>query len=343
MTAEIKIFAFLLICIIGAAFAASPEDAAASMITAENSINEMRDAGFGTALVKDIFLDAKNLFGNFNISSALDSTQAMSLEERKINITELLKAAKNLAVDYDSVVRKTGQIEETKNKAFFISDQITALDSRLSDMIKNGLNVTAVDSAILQIKEDFKLERYDEVQKQIEAANAKIDELESQATRLDTLLSAKGKSFVKYLEQNAYSITAGIIIAVIIFLIAKWRLSKYIMKRKLNNYLLEQKIILDLMKKAQFDRFSKGSITKHEYEIKMEKFKELLTTTEKNIAYYKSRLSGRKIESKVKPDYAIGNYVLGRSSETKKPSKSFILAQNEIKAGKTRKKRIDRH
>ncbi|MBI4019845.1 MAG: hypothetical protein HY367_00820 [Candidatus Aenigmarchaeota archaeon] len=245
-----------------AAQVATREQAAHAIEEAELTINSMRDAGFGTVFVTDTLNQAKDTFGQGEIA------------------------------DYDQVIQLTARIEEISGRAFSVGDSLKALNISIAELEGLSLNATRPEEIYSQAADAFYNERYDEAEALIEDGFRAASEAQAEYSRLSTILGSTQQNLVAFVGRNLREILAASAAAAAIIVVGGLKLSSYRRKRKLTRLELEKAVLLNLIKKAQSDRFEKGLITKREYEIKTEKFKEMLVDSERAISVLKGGKSG---------------------------------------------------
>ncbi len=276
------------------------EQAKSALSRAEEDITEMSEAGFSVERVNTTYQEARVAYYGENYTKLLKETESINDTKKREEAKELIIAAKEAMkgqeTDYATVIQKTKEIEEIKERAFEVNDLITALEMR-SGELEGTINVTIVRQLLEEARAKFRQEAYDEAE---ELANKGFDELDkraAEATQLKLMYKQGRESLTSFVKNNWLWI---IIVAAAAFIVgfATYRITRReLLKRRLKNLKLERDILNDLIKKAQVDRFQKGQITKKEFEIKVQRFKERLVEVNKEIPIVMGKLKGDKQES----------------------------------------------
>jgi len=270
------------------------EDAIAAISQAEIDIQEMEEAGLGIVYVNDTLLEAQK---------ALERADYAELLKTENYTNELVKEAKAAlegldwkGFTYTEVLTYTDEIAQRKEQAYAISDSLRAVELKLEDFKKQGVETEEVDELFESAGITFKEERYTEAEKLIEETDAELEASKAEMTSL-TAIRAASKTFI---QRNWWKL----IIAGIILSIAGWfGYKKYALiraKSKLKHLKAEKETLTQLMKKAQRERFEEGSIPESTYTIRMDKYREKMAKAKQTIPVLRAILGGRK---KVEPKF----------------------------------------
>jgi len=173
--------------------------------------------------------------------------------------------------DYSEVMRIVGDLEERKEKAFEIKDTLRAFELRLEET--QGFDITSVQEVLESTKVEFENERYENAEFLLGEAEKKLEDVKAEATVVRTLLVAGRANIVNFVQDNI--VTIAIVVAVFI-VIGLLSYKKIAIKRVSDNQKelkIEQKVLIELIKKNQEDYFEKGEIPKSTYETKLDEFK----------------------------------------------------------------------
>ena len=165
-----------------------------AILQAEKDMQEMQEAGFGTAWVNDTLLEAKKYFEGENYTALLEQLEWIEDNETRKKARALLVEAQKkigIPVDYKKVLEKTKAIHERKTKAYEIKDLIRASELRIEEtgeilreellqsifkdsitgaavaetgnltpMIEESLDMTAASELLDKAETEFKEERF---------------------------------------------------------------------------------------------------------------------------------------------------------------------------------------
>ena len=188
----IIILAIALLLTPGVLAQSSREEAELALVTSEQHIQEMIDAGFSVFRVNDTLEEAQQILKS---QIALEDSGGEP--------------------DYELVTEKTDDITELKRNAFYVHDEINALQSTLGEL--GDINITAVQEIIDDAKVEFQDERYDQASDYIEDAYEKISEEQAFSTKVSFFFETTRKNIVTFLATNWIWVTSSAIIIVILF------------------------------------------------------------------------------------------------------------------------------
>lgn len=240
--------------------------AAYMLLQAEKEMSEMSDSGFGVVFVNDALLDAKKAFN---------------------------------ATLYSIVVEKTRLISERKIQAYNISDSMSALNFGVEELEEYDLNTSEIRKLLNRSKIAFQQERYEEAEGLIKQGYTELTNIRAEAALVQVRIRAVRDNLISFVSDNQTSIIAGGIFAAAV---AYFVLSKIVVirtKNRLRDMTTEKLVLKNLMKKAQYEHFQKGILTREGYEIKMNKYKERMQEIKELMLVLKSRI-GKNGLSKTK-------------------------------------------
>ncbi|MBI2629806.1 hypothetical protein HYW76_01770 [Candidatus Pacearchaeota archaeon] len=239
-------------------------------------IEEMRAEGFNVIRVNDSFIQAQNSF----------SVQ-MSLKE------------KNKSHDFSLVLPYCKEIEDIKDIAISSLDELTALKKFYNDSVVEGMNTTSVDKLIINIEEEIKNERYEQVKALVDQAYQELINIQSSYTTLNLFYESTTRSLKIFLYKNWIIILSILVILAIFLFIYKRNITRWMIKRKINKLELRKKTLKGLIVQAQEGYFEKGTLSEANYNIRINKFAELVRDIDRQIPLLMeelSRVGGNKDE-----------------------------------------------
>lgn len=283
MRFKFLIFSIILLNIVFVSGAgnASFEEVLSSIENAQQNILEMQENNLSTLYVEDVLLEAQNVFTQAKYAAILRGDENSTFEER-MEAESVLRFVNWRDVYYDNVLEYTFEIEERKNEAFLLLDQISIARLKINDRSSENL-ISIFNSA----ESAFENERYSE-------ATAFLDEFastydEERASELNAFgLSEGAKNFF---EKNWIYILAGLFVLIILGYFIFEKIRRVIIRRKIEKLDAEKVVLKKLMKTAQEDRFSKNSLSDLAYKARMKKYadkireiKQILPGLKKKIA-----------------------------------------------------------
>lgn len=282
------------------------DDAFNAILAAEGDIDDMVISGFNVSQTNDLLLEAKNAFAGENYSMLLMEAEKINDTRKREQAKLLIDAAKGAMIgkkgDYPVVLQKTEEIGRLKARAYEVYDLITALEMRISEL-ESIIDLGDAGQKLNESKIQFYAEAYDDAELLANEGFAIADKKAAEATEL-SLLYRSGKENIEYFVRNNWkNLIVGLFFAIVLGVVLYFQLSAIMRRRRLEHLRIERQVLLDLMKKAQYERFNQGLITNKEYEIKTSKFKERLMEVEKEIPVMESRM---KLRQKPLPGSASG-------------------------------------
>jgi len=230
-----------------------------------DDMHEMQDANFSVVYINDSLIEA---------------------------LEELNKS------NYQRVTEIAGMVRGRKAKAYEITDFLRALELTIEEY--EGLKVNTTEArGIHELAEtSFQEERYEEAEAYLQEAEENLESARAERTALN-IIKEVGKGFLeKYWKQL---LVAALTLAVSVPI--AWKLSeKKRAKNKLETLRIEEKTILNLMKKTQMGRFSTQTIPAKTYEIRMKSYKKKLADIKGKIPVYGAIARGETLQKEKKEE-----------------------------------------
>jgi len=220
----------------------------------EQVIQEMQENNFSVNYMKDSLIEAKK-----------------TLEQAKV---------KWKGVTYADVLLYTNDIQNRKTTAFFLFDKINIEESKL-------IGASNETKAIFeQAKTAFSEERYSDTEKLLEDFNVAVEKEKSEASILAGIKRGAKNFFQRYW---IYIIIFLIVISVAGYFTYK-RFEKKLLINKIRKMKTEGKVLNDLMKKTQTERFKENKISEQVYDIRMKKYEERTQEIKQELPVLEERL-----------------------------------------------------
>jgi len=219
-------------------------------------IAEMNESGFNTQRTDDLLKNAQDLY-----SAKLT---------KKNN-------------DFSAVISYCKDIENIQQQAYSAKDEFYSLEQFYNSLKKTGINMSEADIMINEINQEIIDERYEKAREKISIASQRISEIRASATTLNLFYRATTRSLRTFLEDNWITIISFIALLIILFIIYRKAIRKYLIKRKLNHLETEKQVLKKLVQNTQKDYFQEGKIPEGLYNIRIKKFAELIRDIDRQI------------------------------------------------------------
>jgi len=190
---------------------------------------------------------------------------------------------------YYDVIVYTNQISGIKDHAYEISDFLVALELKLQNYKEEGIEVEESERLLESANLAFKEERYDAAEKLLEETNYNLDFNKAEFTSFKAFTKAS-KTFI---QDNWWKL---IILTILLSIFIWWGYKRYVIikaKDKLKQYKAEKKSITNLIKKAQTERFTEGSIPAATYKVRIDKYRERMSKIKRTIPVLRAIIRGK--------------------------------------------------
>ncbi len=268
----------LLATAISAQAITSQAEALLAINISENTIKDLSDKGIATVHFQDILLEAKQVLEQAKYAEILrgdiNSTTAEKNEAR-----QSLRLISWNNINYSKVLIYTLQIEELKIKALLLSDKIGVAEKSkdLSDSARQILS---------QAKTAFAEERYTDTEKLLNDLTTKLEKERVDYSTLRGLKIGAQNFFQRYWLAIIISIIVIFLVSYVSFKIFE----KKIIRKKIAKMKTQEKVINNLIKRTQEERFKQGTLSGLVYNIRMTKYKEKLDRIAEELPVLESKL-----------------------------------------------------
>lgn len=271
---KILILVSIFLCLISAISAATPVTNATTRGEAELCLNDsqvimnqMISSGFNVLRVNDSLKQAQLLY----------NSQVVLLD-------------KKMRYDFSPVITYCNEIKTIRELSISARDEFNALVVFYNDSVVPGMNTQSIDLLMNETRDEIKNERYEKVKPLVDSAYNEIINVKSSYTAVNIFIDSTTKSFSKFFMKNWKSISTILVILIILFLVYRLRIMKYLLSRQIQNLELRKKTIKELIMKTQKDYFEFGKISEGEYNIKTKKFAELVRDIDRQIPLLREEL-----------------------------------------------------
>jgi len=236
------------------------EKAALCLNESEQIVVDMINENFSIKRVNDSLKQADNLF---------HAQQAF--KDKKGNY------------DYSLVFPYCDEIKKIKEDALNSRDELFALEKFYEVSLSPDMNTSEADKLMAEIGDEIENERYEKVKPLVEKVYEEIINIKSASAALNVFYKSTTRNLKKIFIENWKSISISIGVLLLIFFIYKKRVSKWIIRRKIEKLEIKRKTLKELTMKTQGDYFNLGNISEGTYTIKIKKFAELIRDIDRQI------------------------------------------------------------
>ncbi|MBU2560333.1 hypothetical protein KKA03_05510 [archaeon] len=238
------------------------EDASNAISQAEKDVQEMQELGLGVAYVSDVLIEAQ---------AALQSKE------------------------YARVLEKTDEIDKSKQHAYKIIDSLRALELKIEEIDRRGLDVAEAETLFDAASSSFQNEDYDRAEELIFQANGHLNRVEAEYTLLNARYNAARDNTVSYINRHRQQILITAAALVFVGLVSHHRIRIIRTRRRLKDLELEKAVMANLIKKTQTDYFQKRAILRETYDARIKKYRERVLEIKETMPILQAKL-GEKID-----------------------------------------------
>lgn len=260
------------------------KEAITAIANSESMIQEMLSNNFSIVYVNDILIKAKKTFEIAKNAEILLNKNFTDAEKEKARNEVGLSDWEN--TNYSSVLIYTDIIEERKNQSYFIYDSITSLENDVSTAKTEGIDLIETEKLLQQAKTAFYEDRYEDSLKLIEDSRKSLESKKISTTSLKVI-----SRNTKYILQRYWlQIIIFLIILLIIGYLIYKKTERNIINKKIKRLKKEERVLTELIKKTQTERFKENKISGLVYNIRMEKYKNRQEEIKQKLPVFEAKL-----------------------------------------------------
>ncbi|OYT35844.1 hypothetical protein B6U91_02350 [Candidatus Pacearchaeota archaeon ex4484_71] len=285
------------------------ENATLCMNSSSKIIENMKNEGFNTERVEDIFEELETVY---------DAQVILERDNRKNN--------------FSKVIPYCEQIEKIKNKAFDVLFSFQALKEFYSNEDMEGMNTSSINSIINEIQSEIESERYEKVPPLIDAAYLEIGNVKAEYTTLNLIYKTTARGLKHFFMKNGVTLLILFVILLLLYLFYRKTISKWLIKRKIEDLELKRSTLKKLIQKTQKKYFEKGDMSETEYQIRTKNFAELIRDINRQIPLLKeslARLNYKKEGKKKENQKSARKKIKKNTSQKNKKRKSLKKANRK--------------
>lgn len=223
---------------------------------------------------------------NFSVLRINDSLkQALNILD-----TQKFLKAKQGKYDFSPVLPFCNEIKKIREMAFESRDDLNALKTFYKETITESMNSSSADLLINEIESEIQRERYEKVKPLVESAYNEIADIKTSQTTLNLFYKTTTRNIKDFFMDYWKIIVLSLIFLIILFIIYQKTISKWWIKRKIDQLEMRKTTIKNLMMKTQHDYFETGNMSESSYEIRTKKFAELIRDLDRQIPLLRMEL-----------------------------------------------------
>lgn len=249
------------------------QQAADCLNSSHEYLTLLENQNFSTNRVNDTIKEAENLYS-----------------------AQIILKQKLRSYDFSLISSYCEDIQKIFQGALSSRDEFAALIKFYNSTLSKEMNTSSVDIMIIQITDEIKNERYENVPPLIDKTYQEIIDTQSSQTTLNLFYQTTSRGLKVFFERNWKVISIIVAILLILFLIYRMQIIKWMLKRKIAKLELRKKTIKELIMRTQKDYFEKGKMSEVMYSVRTKKFAELMRDIERQIPLLQEELA--KVEYK---------------------------------------------
>lgn len=255
---------------------ATSEDALNAIQQAEQDVLELKEAGFPTHAVNDSLIAANKALERADFAELIKQNTTGELADKARIALEGLNYE---GFTYEDVLKHTKDIAERKQQTYALSDSIRALEIKIESYKPQNINTSEAERFLADARIAFEKERYIEAEELLSKASLDIEDKKAENTKVNIAVKA-GRGFV---EKNKREIISFLFIFAVFAWLALARVRVFREKDRIQKLKAEEIALLELMKRAQKERFEEGKISDFIYKLRMEKYNTRLNNVRETI------------------------------------------------------------
>lgn len=226
-----------------------------------------------------------------------EELQDLEIESERVN-NSISQARQNMqaqrALEMQNGTPNYQPIQNDLENILRLMDEVTLLNDELisaENYVESfeQYNMSAAQTKLDQAKETFELERYEQVEEQIEAVYQEVSDIQARQSTANVILTNTQDNVMQLLQQYGLNtLIALFILATVLFVFQK-PISKAYYNKKINDLQQEKQVINQLVKDNQKKYYGKREISKIKFDTRNKKYKELLRDINRKIYNYKEK------------------------------------------------------
>ncbi|MEK7106444.1 MAG: hypothetical protein AAB895_03770, partial [Patescibacteria group bacterium] len=244
------------------------ETALNAITESEGIIADMIKNNFSITYMNDTLIEAKRVFEQARYAEILRSSTAKETEKKEAE--SALKLIDWKGITYASVLNYTERIMEREKEAFVVFDSINLAEKDIENYERSGISAKEERGMLKEAKMAFYEDRYEDAKGLLNNVKQSLEKKSAEATTLKALNTAALSFFQRY----GIYVLAVLVVLLIIGFISYKRIGKVLLARKINRLKAEEEAVIELIKRTQTERYTKGKMPERIYRTRMIKYGE---------------------------------------------------------------------
>lgn len=249
-------------------------------------INELSAQGFPVASINDSYSEALLVFQQVAYANVLRNSSIADSDPAKVQARQALGFVNWKNISYSDIFYYTDNIKQYRTDSYNIFDSFSALNKKIQTYKDQGINVSSSENLLKLANSSFYNGQIKESLAYIEQARAQIETDFESASSINVLAKNAKNFFVRYIY---WIIFALLIIFMLVYFIVK-RIMFRLLKKKIAKMETEEKVLNNLIKKTQVERYRQNKISGLIYNIRMKKYQERLSEIKQDLPILKKHL-----------------------------------------------------
>lgn len=238
------------------------EQSAECLSDSQDILNELLEHGFNIERVNDTLKTAYNLYDG-----------------------QLALKQKNQKYDLSSVLIYCDEIKNIRETAYIARDEYDALSKFYKESFdfEREIDIQSIKIIFDEIENEIESERYEKVPPLVDKAYQEIVDVQAEQTTLKVFYENTARGLKRFFEKNWIFLSSFIVLAVVFYFVYNKAISKWIIRRKIQELKLRRETLKKIIQGAQKDYFQDGKISEGVFNIKTKKIAELIRDLDRQI------------------------------------------------------------
>jgi hypothetical protein len=250
--------------------AVTKEIAITAINESERIIKEMQKNNFSVVYMNDILAEARRILEQVDYAEILKNESSSEDEKTRARIALSLVNWRNIG--YADIIIHTEKIAMMREQAFNLYDSIAAINKSIEKYKQEGVEMSSSENLLKETNTAFYEERYDDCEESLAELR---DLIETQKTQT-TIFMRLGKGGKTLFQRYWLPVLLFLISSSLIGFFSYRKINKTILRNKINQLRTQERVLMDLMKRIQKERFEENKISGFVYNTKLKKYQEKL-------------------------------------------------------------------
>lgn len=260
-------------------------DALLAINSSELFLLEMVENNFSTGLMNDTLTEAKRVLQQVDYADILRNPNSSFFEQTEAR--KYLSLIKWENLNYSLVIQYTDLIEERRNLAFELYDSLNAFEILLERTESLGVTTLSSREIFDEARNSFYSDRYEESSEFLDNARKELESLKVQ----NSFSSGIKRGAMNFIQQNLIQILIFLLVILLLTYLTYKKISKKSLKNKILLKENQLKVLNDLIKKIQYERFQENKISELVYNIRIKSYKEQIEKIKRELPVLKSNFN----------------------------------------------------